>query len=129
MSIPIHIQFPWQAKVGEITETGRGLLSPSIKAKSGELVEFKVAVGNLIAAAYPKRGELHLDHHAVYRCPCRQPHKLIWKWQMSIELSSNPREKNTGAPSFGCHVIGLECAENKFAVRFMRDGTVKHGFE
>lgn len=129
MSLVIPIQFPWQAKAGEVTETGKGLLSHSIKAKTDKIEEFKVSVGNLIAAAYPKLGELHLDHHAVYRCPCSKPHKLIWKWQMSIELSTNPREKNTGAASFGCHIIGLECSENKFGIRFMRDGTIKHGFE
>lgn len=129
MALAIPIQFPWQANIGDLSYSGRGLLSPSVKAAANRIDDFKVAVGNLIVAAYPKRGELHMDHHPVYKCPCRQPHKLVWSWQMSIDVSSNPRDKNSSAPSFGCHVIGLECSENKFGIRFMRDGTVKSGFE
>lgn len=128
MSAPIAFQFDWRAKAGPLLETGRGLLSRSIKASETELEEFQVAVGNLIVAAYPKRGEIHLDHKKVYHCPCRKPHKLIWLRRMSIDLSNGP-DKNTGAASFGCHVIGLECSENKFGIQFFRDGTVKSGFE
>ena len=127
MSLPIPDQFEWRAKSGQLLETGRGLLSSTIKEKASELDEFKVAVGGLVAAAYPQLGELHLDHHPVYKCPCRKPHKLIWSWRMQLELSSG--EKNTAPASFCCHVFGLECTENKFAVRFMRDGTVQSGFE
>lgn len=126
--IPVVHQFDWRCKAGPLVETGRGLLSSILKEKVNEIDEFQVAVGNLIAAAYPQRGELHLDHHPVYKCPCRRPHKLIWLWRMSIELSNGP-DKNTGPASFGCHVFGLECTENKFAVQFLRDGTVRHGFE
>lgn len=128
MSLPIPDQFNWSCKAGPLFETGRGLLSKTIKEKASEIDEFQVAVGNLVAAAYPQKGELHLDHHTVYSCPCLKPHKLIWLWRMSIELSNGP-DKYTGPASFECHVFGLECTENKFAVRFLRDGTVKYGFE
>jgi hypothetical protein len=124
--IPIPDQFSWRAKAGEVQETGRGLLSSRLK--SAAIDEFLVAVGGLIAAAYPQRGELHLDHQKVYHCPCRKPHKLIWSWRMKIDLSSG-QDKNTGPASYMCSVLGLECTENKFAVQFLRDGTVKAGFE
>ncbi len=126
MSLPLPDQFPWQAISGFEVERGKGLLSE--RAKEMMLDEFRVAVGNLIAAAYPSRGELHLDHQKVYKCPCQQPHKLIWKWSFEINLKSG-RDRNTGPPSFGCHVLGLECSSNKFGIRFMRDGTVKSGME
>jgi hypothetical protein len=128
VSVAVPIQFEWIARYGDKSQTGRGLLSRDVKSKEDEIDEFKVAVGNLIAAAYPKRGELHLDHRMVYSCPCNQPHKLIWIWRMDLEISSGP-EKNTGPPSCACHVIGLICAFNKFGIRFLRDGTVKPGFD
>ncbi len=126
VSLPLPDQFPWQAISGVEVETGKGLLSK--RAKEMPLDEFKVAIGNLIATAYPSRGELHLDHNLVYRCPCRNPHKLVWSWRFEIKLNSGGMKSN-GSPSFGCHVLGLECTENKFGVRFMSDGTVKSGME
>ena len=128
MSTPIAYQFDWRAAIGDAWHHGRGLLSAEVKSKPEQIQAFQVAVGNLIADAYPQRGEIHLDHRMVYRCPCRKSHKLIWLWRMEIALSSG-LDKNTGAPSFGHHVLGLECSENKFGVRFMRDGTVKSGMD
>ncbi len=96
-----------------------------------QIEEFKAAIGNLIVTAYPQKGEIHLDHRKVASCPCRRPHRLIWFWRMGLELSGNGLrpEPNTAAPSFECYGLGLECAENKFGMRFFRDGTVKSGLE
>ncbi len=126
MSVPIAYQFEWRASIGNVWHHGRGLLSPQVKG--GKIDMFQVAVGNLIAAAYPQRGELHLDHKKVYQCPCQKPHTLIWLWRMEITLSTG-RDKNTGPPIFGHYVIGLKCEDNEFGVRFMRDGTVKSGMD
>lgn len=128
MSPFVPVQFDWRAKAGDIVETGRGTLSPSMSAKRSEIDEFTAAIGNLIAAAYPQRGELHLDHQKVYHCPCRQPHKLLWFWRMEINLSSGT-DRNTGPASFVCYGLGLECAQNKFGVRFLGNGDVRAGLE
>jgi len=127
MPSPILFQFPWRAKAGEVTEQGFGLLSPRMKALPVD--EFEVALGNLVAAAYPMRGEVHLDHKKVLECPCRRRHKLIWFSRMSITLQGGGRDQNTGPASFECFGLGLECEDNKFGVRFMRDGSVKSGLD
>lgn len=126
MNVPL--QLDWQAKIGAIIQTGRGLLSPALKLRLTEIEEFKVAVGNLIAGAYPQRGEIHLANTLVCKCDCRTPHKLIWFWRMEKTLSSGP-DKNNGAFSFVCYGLGLECDQNKFGVRFLSDGSVQPGLE
>lgn len=126
MSAPIVFQFPWRAKAGEIAEEGRGLLSG--RMKSLPVDEFEVAIGSLIAAAYPMRGEVYLDHQKILECPCRRRHKLIWFSRMAINLQ-NGRDTNSKPASFECYGLGLECEDNKFGVRFMRDGTVKLGLD
>lgn len=131
MNTPVAFQFPWKAKAGPIFETGLGLLSRSMKSKLESIEEFQAAVGGLIAAAYPPKGELHIDHRKVYHCPCRGAHKLIWFWRMGIELMGNSGhvDRNTAPATFECYGFGLECSHNKFGVRFYRNGEVKSGLE
>lgn len=116
MRTPFPFDPDWKADFADHSETGKGLLTASVKEKLHRLTAFTVSVGNTIVTAVPIEGKILISKGIAFRY---QPGFLKWFRRMEFDMASQDTNESAKA---NCLWYGLGIGEQW--VRVYEDGKV-----
>ena len=122
---PRPFEFEWTAKIGPITESGRGVLLPHVFKERHNIDEFHVRLPGWTLGVFPKQGEIRFDQTRTVSKLKEGHGALIWFRRMEKEIGTH--DKNSAPPRCLWYGVGIWVGDDRIGFRLFENGRYEEG--